>query len=158
MDDSNQNKTCTKCGCEKPLTEFSFRYKEKGKRHPWCRPCTREHNMNRYYANHEHYRKHHTELTKNKRREKTRKVLEYLLEHPCVDCGESDPIVLEFDHRDDEKKIKPVTIMIGQNVGLDKIFKEIEKCDVRCANCHRRRTGAKRGYTRDSLLREINEE
>lgn len=158
MDDGNQTKICTKCSCEKPLKDFSFRYKAQGKYHPWCRVCTRQHNMNRYYANHEHYRKHHTRLTKNKRLEKTKKVLEYLLEHPCVDCGETDPIVLEFDHRDNEKKIKPVTVMIGHNLGLEKIFKEIEKCDVRCANCHRRRTGLMRGYSRDSLLKKLDED
>jgi molecular chaperone GrpE (heat shock protein) len=83
MGKSDLKKVCTKCHCEKPLSDFSFRYKEKGKYHPWCRPCTRQHNMNRYYAKHEYYRKHHTELTEKKRRYKTKKVLEYLL--GCVD-------------------------------------------------------------------------
>lgn len=112
--------------------------------------------MGRYYANHDYYRKHHTELTERKRREKSKKVFEYLLDHPCVDCGESDPIVLEFDHRDGEEKVRPVTLMVGQNLGLEKIFKEIEKCDARCANCHRRRTAKARGYTRVSLSEELN--
>jgi hypothetical protein len=151
-----ETKNCTKCQQEKLLSDFSFRYKAKGKYHPWCRLCTRKHNMARYFANHEHYKKHHTKLTEDKRREKSKKVLEYLLTHPCIDCGESDPIVLEFDHRDNEKKIKAVTLMVGQNLGLEKIFKEIEKCDVRCANCHRRRTAFKQGYTRTILLQELS--
>lgn len=113
--------------------------------------------MSRYYANHDYYKKHHTKLTEAKRREKTKKVLEYLLEHPCVDCGEADPIVLEFDHKDETEKVDAVTQMITHNCGLKKIFAEIGKCDVRCANCHRRRTTAKRGYTRAILFQELNE-
>lgn len=27
-------------------------------------------------------------------------ILSHLLDNACVDCGEDDPIVLEFDHRD----------------------------------------------------------
>ena len=146
-----QAKVCTKCKEEKSVEEFSFRWRAKNKRHPWCRPCTRIHNMDRYYANHSHYAKHHTMLTKNKRYEKMRKVLEYLQTHPCVDCGESDPIVLEFDHRDNTEKVRAVAQLITENCGLEKIFNEIEKCDVRCANCHRRKTAIKRGYARAIL-------
>ena len=112
--------------------------------------------MNRYYANHDYYKKHHTKLTEAKRREKTKKVLEYLLENPCIDCGESDPIVLEFDHREGTEKIYAVTQMISHNCGLKKIFAEIEKCDVRCANCHRRKTALRRGYMRTILFQELN--
>lgn len=110
--------------------------------------------MNRYYANHSHYRKHHTKLTVEKRFEKAKKVLEYLRAHPCVDCGEKDPIVLEFDHRDGTEKVESVTQLVTNNCGWQKIEDEIAKCDVRCANCHRRRTAIKRGYMRALLCQE----
>jgi len=149
-----ETKICTKCNAEKNVSEFSFRWRAKNKRHPWCRPCTRTHNMNRYYANHSYYAKHHTLLTKNKRQEKMLKVLHYLQSHPCVDCGEPDPIVLEFDHRDNTEKIRAVAQLITENCGWEKISTEIEKCDVRCANCHRRRTAIKRGYMRAILTQK----
>jgi hypothetical protein len=149
-----ETKFCSKCKIEKSVTEFSFRCRAKGKRHPWCKPCTRNHNKNRYYANHAFYAKHHTFLTKNKRQEKMLKVLEYLQSHPCIDCGEADPVVLEFDHRDGTEKIRAVASLITDNCGWEKIAAEIEKCDVRCANCHRRRTAEVRGYTRAFLSKK----
>lgn len=70
-----------------------------------------------------------------KRREKNRKwVYEYLLEHPCVDCGEENPVVLEFDHRAD--KFKKVSNHV-QDSSLTALKREVEKCDVRCSNCHK---------------------
>lgn len=65
-------------------------------------------------------------------------ILAYLKEHPCVDCGEADPIVLEFDHRGG--KTMALTDMARQCKSLVAVITEIEKCDVRCANCHRRKT------------------
>ena len=58
----------------------------------------------------------------------------------CMDCGESDPIVLELDHR--ERSEKKFAIADSSRVGmsLESLMKEAEKCDVVCANCHRRRT------------------
>lgn len=64
----------------------------------------------------------------------------YLLEHPCVDCGESDVRVLEFDHRDPSEKSGSISRMVGDRCGIERIAAEVEKCDVRCANCHRRRS------------------
>ena len=148
-------KICTKCKNEKSFVEFSFRDRAKNKRHPWCRPCTRKHNMSRYHNNRSYYKNHHTILTKNSRREKMRKLLDYLANHPCIDCGETDPIVLEFAHRDNSVKVEAVTQMVTNNCGWDKISNEIQKCDIRCANCHRRRTARERGYTRFLLLEEV---
>ncbi len=84
------------------------------------------------------------------------KVLNHLHTHPCIDCGESDPVVLEFDHRENTKKISAVAEMIGHNCGWEKIKTEIEKCDVRCANCHRRRTASERNYMRFFLSQKID--
>lgn len=66
-------------------------------------------------------------------------VWDYLKEHPCVDCKESNPIVLEFDHLDD--KVYQISDMLKDNHGIDSIKLEIEKCEVRCANCHRKKNG-----------------
>lgn len=71
--------------------------------------------------------------------------LAYKLAYPCVDCGEDDPIVLEFDHRDPSRKTRDVSWLVKQPRSLKTILDEIEKCNVRCANCHRRRTLVQRG-------------
>lgn len=65
-------------------------------------------------------------------------ILDYLISHPCVDCGERDPAVLEFDHVRD-KKLFTISLKCN-NYSLDKIKDEIEKCEIRCTNCHLKRT------------------
>ena len=52
----------------------------------------------------------------------------------CVDCGETDRVVLHFDHVRGEKVCSPSNCAPGP-----KLDAELAKCDVRCANCHRRR-------------------
>lgn len=69
----------------------------------------------------------------------------YLREHPCIDCGESDPIVLEFDHLRDKE------FGIGKGFrdrAWQSVLDEMAKCDVVCANCHRRRTAERGGFAR----------
>jgi hypothetical protein len=67
-------------------------------------------------------------------------VASYLVTHPCVDCGEADPIVLEFDHRDPTSKEFTVFAGHGSRYSFKRVVAEINKCDVRCANCHRRKS------------------
>jgi hypothetical protein len=67
-------------------------------------------------------------------------VWEYLSLHPCVDCGEEDIIVLEFDHLPERGKAHGISVMVSNGYGLGAIIAEIDKCEVRCANCHKRKT------------------
>lgn len=69
----------------------------------------------------------------------------YLLDHPCVDCGETDWVVLDFDHVRGTK-LHNVSNLIQNGFSLDKIKLEISKCDVRCANCHRRVTAKRSNF------------
>jgi 5-methylcytosine-specific restriction endonuclease McrA len=65
-------------------------------------------------------------------------IAEYLSTHPCVDCGEDDPIVLDFDHVGE--KSFGIASAVQRSMNLDKVRAEIAKCEIRCANCHRRKT------------------
>jgi hypothetical protein len=56
----------------------------------------------------------------------------------CADCGNKNPIVLDFDHLKDKKY--NISRMIHDGFSWKAILKEIEKCEVVCANCHRIRT------------------
>ena len=61
----------------------------------------------------------------------------------CVDCGyNDDPVALQFDHIDRNDKTGTVSQMILHN--LKKLFVEIKKCEIRCANCHMIKTHAER--------------
>ena len=70
----------------------------------------------------------------------------HLKAHPCVDCGETDPIILEFDHISGDKNFN-ISDATRCGYGIDKIKAEIAKCEVRCANCHRKKTYERGGWT-----------
>lgn len=132
-----QTKKCPKCGKVKPVEEF-FRnkYKRDG-RQSRCKECMKP----LFRAWYETHTKLHRKLADSWDRKKlvelNRKVVEYLREHPCVDCGEKDVLVLAFDHRRGKEKM--ISHMISYRYAWEKILKEIEKCEVRCANCHLKR-------------------
>jgi hypothetical protein len=73
------------------------------------------------------------------RREEGRKFIrEYKLAHGCIDCGYNKCAeALEFDHKPGFSG-RPITSM--SHYLPASILKEIEKCEVRCANCHKRKT------------------
>src|ERR1700690_2455576 len=86
----------------------------------------------------------------NRERRRTIKqefVVGYLRSHPCVDCGEPDPVVLDFDHVRGEKAW-PINSIIVSWMSLNTLTQEISKCDVRCANCHRRRHSKENSWYR----------
>src|SRR6266699_6479194 len=64
---------------------------------------------------------------------------EYLSTHPCIDCSRNNILVLEFDHVHGSKKAN-VAAMARDERPWSTIQAEINKCEVRCANCHRIKT------------------
>ena len=131
---------CTRCGYVKTLDEFNYKNKDLDIRKPHCKECDKLIRKN-FYIEHKD-RVYKSVLHRNKELTKRNRqfVWDYLLKHPCVDCGETNPIVLEFDHKDRVKKINSISRMVGSNNSLMKLQEEINKCDVRCANCHKIRT------------------
>lgn len=134
-------KRCSGCKNWLPLEAFNRRTTAPDGRQWNCRECN-----SRWHA--ENKPRHNAMIqarNKRVRQELTQKVLDYLLDHPCVDCGETDPVVLDFDHLRD--KVNAVSLMAGRAIASwERIQTEIAKCEVRCANCHRRAT-ARRAMT-----------
>jgi len=73
-------------------------------------------------------------------------VYEYLQNHSCIDCGEINPIVLEFDHIIHDSKNYNICYMVCSKLSLEKLKYEISLCEVRCANCHRIKTAKESNY------------
>lgn len=98
-----------------------------------------------YEANKELY-KERAKVSREAQKIKNKEyVKQYLLTHPCVDCGITDVRVLQFDHREPDGNHKPISRLIKSRGLLEK---EIAKCDVRCANCHMIRTAEQFGWSR----------
>jgi hypothetical protein len=77
------------------------------------------------------------ELTATGKKVSVREFLrEYLLQNPCVSCGNSNLMVLEFDHRSREEKSFSISEAVNNGVSLEDIKNELSKCSVLCANCH----------------------
>jgi hypothetical protein len=135
---------CRHCHQQKPITEFRWKNRGRGIRHHTCKACMCQWQAQWYLRN----RQHHIALVAKRRRQyKTAArayVLSYLAAHPCVDCGFTTPAALEFDHQ--EQKKMNVSNLLNQGYSLSMIRKEISKCQVRCANCHRIRTGLNQGW------------
>lgn len=135
-----------KCGmCEEtlPLANFGM---SKNKLQSYCKKCKVSWDKN-YYKNNE-ARRISVRATNKRILERNRAyILSHLEANPCVDCGESDIMVLEFDHIDSKKS--GVGPLASNLVSIKTLQAEIDKCLVRCCNCHRRKTIRQFGWWLD---------
>ena len=136
-------KTCTICKQGKDLSEYNKHSGRKDGLQAQCRECSHKHFKNYYENNRE--KQFAVVAARNKKLiHRNREWLaEYLSTHPCVDCSNSDIRVLEFDHL--EHKIMGVGKMVRHGSSIQKIQKEIDKCEIRCRNCHQIKTMERRG-------------
>lgn len=129
-------KKCTRCKKIKLLVEFQKRALAKDGCASMCKPCKRAYD-NAHYQAHPDRKKYIAQNRKAARQKAVAFIRQYLLSHPCVDCGETDITVLEFDHVRGKKRAAIATLKQSSQAAVEK---EIKKCVVRCANCHRKKT------------------
>lgn len=141
-------KRCSRCRELLPLVSFNRLTRASDGRQSYCRACNA--------AWHAENRSRHNGMIRE-RNERViaqlhRRLFEYKLERGCADCDEHDPTVLEFDHV--AGKTAAVSSLVKNSAGWDRILAELDRCEVVCANCHRRRMARRAGDQRWRLFIE----
>ena len=124
-----------------PIENFAWKNKSKGLRYHNCSSCRYKYEMKRYDKNPEAKQLRSDTIVKatKKRRTQLQSKINEIKSSGCVDCGGSfHPVAMDFDHVRGTKKYN-VSAMVQRGMSEDAILKEIEKCEVRCAPCHRTR-------------------
>ena len=118
-----ETKICKKCGRELPLDQF-----ETGRNQ--CKDCRREYRKQR--------RKEHPEIHRVQAAKRQVEQGKWLnsLKTPCIVCGESEPLCIDFHHLHPTEK--EFTISKYRSRGKEWLLSEIQKCVCLCANCHRK--------------------
>jgi hypothetical protein len=138
-------KTCGRCRQTRPISDFAWRRKARGQRDNYCRPCRAAYKREHYVAHRERYVANAVRRKQALVAERAAYLVELFRERPCADCGETDPLVLEFDH------LGPKNFAIAKGLrdrNWRAVLAEIDTCEVVCANCHRRRTALRAGFAR----------
>jgi hypothetical protein len=144
-------KRCTgPCGKDLPEEDFHWKNKARGQRISKCRLCWSEYSKEHYRLNKTSYVRKARKWEEKSKEEVFQKVMAYLAEHPCVDCGEGDVVVLTFDHVRGKKRAH-VSHLIAR-ASWTAVEAEIAKCEVRCANCHTRRTAKQFGWKKFAVV------
>jgi hypothetical protein len=136
-----QTKKCSSCKKELDLQNFSLKYSNKEKRSSKCKSCQSLYSKNHYLKNKENYQAK-AKINNKKYKTRNNNILLSIKEgKPCKDCGIIYPhYVMDFDHLPEFEKNKNVSRMKNDSVSKEYLLKEIMKCDLVCANCHRVRT------------------
>lgn len=127
-------KKCNKCSRELSTDRFHKNASNSDGLQRECKDCKKQTDSTFYQKNKEKYSKRARNRRKNQYKQTKQKIVEYLTNRECADCGNSDIRVLTFDHIQDKKH--NVTSMMHGGYTWKSIKKEIDKCEIRCANCH----------------------
>ena len=141
-------KVCPGCHKEQDM-EQDFNWKDRGRgiRDTRCKSC--QSNVSK-----QHYRKNKQQYLDRARAREVlviednhKRLTDFLAHHPCVDCGQTNIRVLEFDHVRGNKS-NNIARIVGEGFSWSTIEAEIAKCEVRCVNCHRIKTNERSGWWR----------
>ena len=134
-------KRCWSCKKEKEEKKFSRRKSRRNGITTECKKCASKRVARIYHEMKNNkewlkrkYNSRHKGLDRNRNF-----VMRFLEGKKCTDCPNLDTRVFEFDHVKG-KKFKDINKMVAGGYSLKVLIKEIEKCDIVCANCHRIRT------------------
>jgi hypothetical protein len=141
---------CTDCRETKPLTCDNF-YKRRADPtgYDWrCIPCERT-----------RARPPRT-FQKEQRKRLIKQLADFKRQKGCAICGESEPLLLHFHHKDPKTKKGAVSSLVSKS-SQAAVWAEVTKCAVLCRDCHGRlhagilpRKGTNVEINADDLVRQ----
>ena len=122
------SKTCGECKIDKPIAEFGNLKKSADGLSYQCRDCRKQMHRQHNTA----YRK----ITKQRSDQRKKRFWDQYTDGCCL-CDETDIRCLDFHHLDPDTKDDMVSTLWGLKDDT-RLLREIAKCAVVCANCHRK--------------------
>jgi hypothetical protein len=152
-DRERAEKHCGGCRQLLPIAAFALQNRATGRRQSRCRQCRKGLRRDHYVRNKGRVIAQVAEWKRQNWTKYIGTLLAFFRDHPCVDCGETDPVVLQFDPVTGIKTAN-VSEMMRRQLRWERVEAEIAKCAVRCANCHSRKTARDFGHRRAILARQ----
>mgnify|MGYP001559840124 CR=1 FL=1 len=134
------SKKCSECKQTLPIEKFSYKNKKLGAKQSVCKACHKKYSDSHYKRT-----KHKYKDSRAGRRDSYRAELKAFLDKkkdvPCVDCGHKHPpFAMDFHHVNKGDKNFSISMAVRHSMPMEKVKKELKKCVVLCALCHRYRT------------------
>ncbi len=130
-------KICTKCKRRRQNKSFNKNSTRSDGLSNVCRDCANSYDKERYVKN----KGSHNELMKQRNaeyRDRYRKKINEIKSSGCTNCEEKEPCCIDFHHIDESNKLGDVATMAAHLKKWEVVQKEIDKCVLLCANCHRK--------------------
>jgi len=129
------------CICKKELKRQCFYKSTKSKDglQSKCVKCHKLYRKKHYLENKQKY----LDKAKANRAKYRKDFLDWIKSQKCNICSNNDFRVLEFHHKRDKEY--NISKKVGK-VKFETLKKEINKCEILCANCHRIKTAEQFGY------------
>ena len=132
-------KNCARCHEDKEETDFGKDKFRKDGHCIYCKPC-------RTIIGRLAEQKPSCKIVRLERKVRARRfILEYYKLNPCS-CGETRAPCLQANHIDPSKKEYNIANMVGKGLSIELIKKELDKCEIMCANCHMMHTAEQFGW------------
>lgn len=142
-----KKKQCLRCPYKLPLSAFGTDRKRPDGKNVYCKSCKSIMTSAVYRRNLIENREKGLIKRKQFASRNREHVRSFLQQSSCVDCGDTRWEVLEFDHVRGEKKCG-IADLIWQGGSIAKLQEEMNKCETRCANCHRLKTASQLAWAK----------
>jgi len=144
--------TCCLCKQEKFADEFAWNNRGNATRSNHCKECHREYGRKHYQKHKERYA---TQANLSKQKQQ-KYLFKFLLQNPCIDCGETKLHLLDFDHVNGVKE-SSISKLMSTHTSIQSIENELQKCEVRCTSCHRTKTAKEQNWIKLQIENIMNE-
>jgi hypothetical protein len=145
-------KLCSRCKSEKTYDDFQSRESKNGYRvNSWCKVCHGEHQKIAREPKKKESNRRIQELRAIRREVVRELIVEHLKQNPCLKCGQTNILCLDFDHRQPNLKSFCISQAVNLVPSIKRLKDEIAKCDILCANCHRIKTAVDSGNFKTKL-------